>query len=182
MHRKQSGFTIVELVVVIILLGILAATALPRFINIDEQAHGASFESVTGTLQTGVSLFHAQWIAEGARQQDTQFPDFNNLRNNQFGYPYGTANRATDDVTNSADCAAIFTNVMQMGGPTVRTANTLAQVANRGIGFDYVAFSPAPGSCTFYYTADDPVAGNDVNTMTYDSSNGTIVAGQETLT
>lgn len=181
MHSKQSGFTIVELVVVIILLGILAATALPRFINIDDQAHAASFESVAGTVQTGVSLFHAQWVALGAPTQDQPFPDFSNLRNNAAGYPYGIANRPSNDVTNAADCAAIFSNVMQFGAPTVNTSNTTAQVANRGIGVDYVALSPAAGACTFYYTADDPVSGDTVNTMAYDSALGTVTPATEAL-
>lgn len=181
MYRKQTGFTIVELVVVIILLGILAATALPRFINIDEQAHSASFESVTGSVQTGVSLFHAQWVAMGAPNQDQPFPDFSNLRNNAAGYPYGVANRASNDVSNVADCAAIFTNVMQLGAPTIQTATGPAQVSARGLDYDYVAVMPAAGSCSFYYTADDPITGDTVNVMAYDSSVGTVVAGTEIL-
>ena len=61
-----KGFTIVELVVVIILLGILAATALPRFMDVNDEAHQAVVEGVSGSLQTGISLYRAQWIAEVA--------------------------------------------------------------------------------------------------------------------
>ncbi len=43
MQRTQTGFTIVELVVVIILLAILAATALPRFIDVDGEARAAGW-------------------------------------------------------------------------------------------------------------------------------------------
>ncbi|MBL6688633.1 MAG: prepilin-type N-terminal cleavage/methylation domain-containing protein, partial [Pseudomonadales bacterium] len=50
----QKGFTIVELVVVIIILGILAATALPRFLDVSEDAHIAAVDSVEGALSTGL--------------------------------------------------------------------------------------------------------------------------------
>src|SRR4051812_18650412 len=91
MPRRESGFTIIELVVVIILLGILAATALPRFMNVDDEAHLSVVQGVHGGMQTSVSLYHAQWVAQSQPAANTQIPEFNNLRTNANGFPYGTA-------------------------------------------------------------------------------------------
>ena len=49
-RSRQGGFTLVELVVVIIVLGVLAAFAVPRFMGIDTQARIASVNSLAGTL------------------------------------------------------------------------------------------------------------------------------------
>jgi len=67
--RKQSGFTLIELVIVVVILGFLAVTAIPKFIDLTDQAKQANIEGMAGGFATGVSLARAQWEAEG-RPQD----------------------------------------------------------------------------------------------------------------
>lgn len=62
---KQAGFTLVELIVVIVVLGILAATALPKFINVSTEARIAAVNGVTGGLRSAVSLVQAKYFAAG---------------------------------------------------------------------------------------------------------------------
>lgn len=63
--KKQSGFSLVELVVVIVILGLLAAAALPKFLNVTDEAKKASIEGVAGGYATGVLSARAQWEAKG---------------------------------------------------------------------------------------------------------------------
>jgi prepilin-type N-terminal cleavage/methylation domain-containing protein len=182
MHRKDSGFTIVELVVVIILLGILAATALPRFINIDTEAHEAAFAGVQGSLQTGVSMFHAQWVAQGQPAADAQFGDFNDLRTNAEGFPYGLVdNGPGGDVSDEVDCAAVFTNVLQAGAPSVAGSADVPGVAAAGANVDFVAVSTAPPVCTYYHTGRSTASGDTIGTLTYDPANGSVLASEHTF-
>jgi len=67
---KQAGFTLIELVIVVVILGFLAATAIPKFIDLTEQAKQANIEGMAGGFATGVSLARSQWEAE-ARPKDT---------------------------------------------------------------------------------------------------------------
>ena len=63
--RKQSGFTLIELITVIVVLGILAAFAIPRFTGLESQARIATVNGLAGNLRSGAALAHALWTAAG---------------------------------------------------------------------------------------------------------------------
>ena len=70
---KQGGFTIIELVIVILVIGILSAVALPRMIDLSSQARKSVILAITGNLSTSVELLRSQWIAEGKNPTVTNF-------------------------------------------------------------------------------------------------------------
>jgi MSHA pilin protein MshA len=62
--QKQAGFTLIELVIVIVILGILAATAAPKFIDLAGDAKGSIVEGARGVLNSAADMAHAKAIIE----------------------------------------------------------------------------------------------------------------------
>jgi len=178
--KNQSGFTIIELVVVIILLGILAATALPRFMDVTDEAHDSVVAGVYGGMQTGMSLYHAQWIAEGQPAASVQIAEFGDLRTTPEGYPYGLVDNSgtADDVVNDADCGAVFTNVLQTGAPSISVVADEAAVVD--VTTDFATHEDSD-DCLYYYTAASSANNAVVPTLSYDTETGGITQATVTL-
>ena len=112
MKTKQNGFSLIELVIVIVILGLLAATAIPRFLNVTDDAEDASVDGVAGGLSTAVSFVRSQWEVDGRQNSSVILDGTSVSLDPRFGYPTGTSGTDATAMTD-ASCQQVFNTVLQ---------------------------------------------------------------------
>lgn len=85
--KKHNGFTLIELVVVIVILGILAAVAAPRFVNLTTDATIARLEAMAGALRSGASIVNARATINNQTSGSDSINVDNTTITTHSGYP-----------------------------------------------------------------------------------------------
>ncbi len=186
--RKQQGFTIIELIIVVVILGLLAAAAIPRFTDVSSDAEDAALEGVAGGFASAVGIVRGEWELSGRPKGDSSTGAGAEVSLDQIllyvdgntGYPVsGDNDTAHDENMLAEDCVSVMQSILQ-GAPTVTTDfSNLEQTRY----FTYVTQDSAVGNdvCVYYLTntikneADAP-SGDDYltvgNAFVYNPRNG----------
>ncbi|HBH7875202.1 type II secretion system protein [Vibrio parahaemolyticus] len=83
--KRQGGFTLIELVVVIVILGILAVTAAPRFLNLQSDARASALQGLKGAIDGGAGIVYGKAAIEGKEAKAGQ--KLSNNITTEYGYP-----------------------------------------------------------------------------------------------
>jgi MSHA pilin protein MshA len=106
----QKGFTLIELVLVIVILGILTATAAPKFINLKGDATTATLNAVKASMKSAAILVHAKSIIIGNQDEVTSTVTVNKIAEPiAYGYPRSNSQDSVTSWSNLLDVGADFT-------------------------------------------------------------------------
>ncbi len=123
--ERHRGFSIVELVVVILLLGVLAAVALPNLIDVDDEARIAAAKNTSGAFATGVVSLHSEWQVRG--QPSSFTVDGVLVEFNASGWPVSTT-------AGTAGCIEVWNRILANAEPIVPYVNAAAPEAWSALG------------------------------------------------
>lgn len=100
---KNKGFTLIELVIVIIVLGILSATAIPKFINIQSDAKKATLDSVEGAFNSANSIVMNKATIKGLKYSE----DIQTIDGTDINVRYGAIQITAENINNAMNISGI---------------------------------------------------------------------------
>jgi MSHA pilin protein MshA len=114
--NSQKGFTLIEMVIVIVVMGILAAVAIPKFVSFTTDARVATMETLEGVVKTSANLVFAKSALEGNEDESAAKVDVaGKLVNVTFGFPV-IDSRGEDELMNILETDISYTLSQEVGG------------------------------------------------------------------
>jgi len=101
--KNNKGFTLIELVIVIIILGILSATAIPKFINIHSDAKKATLDSVEGAFNSANSIVMNKATIKGLKYSE----DIQTIDDTDINVRYGALQITAQNINNAMNISGI---------------------------------------------------------------------------